>query len=159
MVIVTPEDLRRVEHLEHELADAGREAERVAVHKALTLLRREAIERFEVAVNAPTLPRGVLPDRGDPPFRALSEAQAARLAILQEANRQRRLTSQESRELQTLLKRAESGAMQNVMALLRDHNPDADTYLRALRAYRRSFSRSGVKKTKGRRSASPPVGH
>jgi len=144
-VIVTPEDLRRVEHLEHELADAGREAECVAVRKALTLLRRAAIERFEEAVGAGTFPPGVLPNGGNPPFRTLSKEQATRLAALQEASRRKKLSSDEGRELQTLLDQTEAGAMQNVVALLRDHDPDSDTYLRALRAYRRRFSRSVVR--------------
>jgi hypothetical protein len=140
MVTVTAEDLLRVEEVEQELAAAGREPERAAVHKALTLLRRAAIERLERSTGADTLPSGVLPNAGAS-IRSLSEGEAHRLSALQAESRTRRLTAVERREFQTLLERAESGAMGNVLALVRDHAPDSDIYLRALQAYRRSFAR------------------
>jgi hypothetical protein len=141
VVVVTAEDLQRVEQLELELAAAGREPERTAVRKALTLLRRAAIERLERAAGADDLPSGSLPDEGQPPLRTLDEAREERLAALLAAGGRGELTAADGRELRTLLDTAEVGAMRNVLALVRDHAPNSDVYVRALQAYRRSFSR------------------
>ncbi|MGH2355612.1 MAG: hypothetical protein ACRDI2_01865 [Chloroflexota bacterium] len=141
MVTVTAEDVRRVERIERELAAEGREAERAAVGKALRLLRAAAIERLEREVGASQLPPGRLPDAGEAPLRTLGESGARRLATLLEASQQGRLAAAERKELQGLLDAAEAGAMGNVLALVRQHAPNSDEYLGALRAYRRSFAR------------------
>lgn len=141
MVTVTADDLRHVQQLERELAAEGREGERIAIRKALTLLRRAAIEGLEGAVDAKDLPRGVLPGPDEPPLRTLSEPQEQRLATLLAASSRGALTPTERRELQALLDVAEERAMRNVLALVRAHAPESDIYEDALRAYKRTFAR------------------
>ncbi|MBI3973596.1 MAG: hypothetical protein HY332_20165 [Chloroflexi bacterium] len=141
MVMVTVEDVQRVEQVEQELATAGRERERTAVHKALTLLRRAAIEQLERSAGVESLPPGRLPAEGEPPVRILDEAEQRRLEALLDAGKQGKLSAAERHELQRLLDTAEEGAMRNVLALVRTHAPDPDVYARALRAYKRSFAR------------------
>jgi hypothetical protein len=141
MVTVTTDDLRRVEQVEHELATHGREPERAAVHKALTLLRRAAVEALEEAAGIDNSTSGILPAEGSAPVRTLTPEQEGRLAALQAVGTHRRASAGERRELQTLLDVAEEGAMRNVLGLLREYAPDSEQYERALRAYRRSFAR------------------
>ena len=138
-VTITPEDLLRFERLEQELATAGREADRTSVRKALTVLRRHAIERLEHSLAAERLPAGTLPQAGEM-LQGLPTPEAERLAALQQQQSQRVLTTAEKRELQALLRSAEDGAMRNVLSLVRENAPESEAYLRALRAYRRSFS-------------------
>ena len=74
MVTVTNEDVQRVERLEQELAAEGREPERAALHKALLLLRRAAIERMERTAGVVDLAPGRLPGPEDAPLRTLPTA-------------------------------------------------------------------------------------
>lgn len=154
MVTVTSEDLLELEHVERELASAGRDAAQAAVRKALTVLRQTAITRLERDTRADALPTGTLPPAVSP-LSALNETETKRLEALQDARRTRPLTAPERRELQELRDAAEAGAMRNVLALVRDQAPDSDAYLRSLRAYRRSFNRlqSGRGKTARQKAA------
>jgi hypothetical protein len=141
MVAVTAEDVRHVEQIEQELAAEGREPERAALHKAVLLLRGAVVERLERAAGVTDLPAGRLPDAGEAPLTALPDRQERRLAELLAANQDRGLIGTERVELQRLLDEAEHGAMRNALALVRQHAPDSELYVRALRAYKRSFAR------------------
>lgn len=138
--MVTAEDVQRVEEVERELAASGREAERVAVGKALTLLRREVTQRLERLTGASNLPEGRLPSGREAPIRTLGQGRQERLSALLVAGSEGRLTPEQRRELTALLDEAERGAMGNALALIRDHAPESDLYVEALRAYKRSFA-------------------
>jgi hypothetical protein len=141
MVTVTTEDLSHVEQVEQELASAGREAERAAIHKALTLLRRAAVEQLERAAGVDANLKGKLPPSDEPPLRTLTDDQQRRLGVLQEATARGCLSPAEHGEFQQLLNIAEEGAMRNALALIREYAPESDQYVGALRAYKRSFAR------------------
>jgi hypothetical protein len=137
MATVTVEDVRRLEQVERELAESGREPERAAVRKAAALLRAELVRRLERGLEPLQPPSSA----DDLPHPAPAAEHSARLAELLRRSDDGGLTPSGRRELQDLLNQAEARAMRETLAALRHHAPDSDAYLRSLRAYRRSFAR------------------